>query len=417
MIMLKIAFRNIFRQKRRSILTALSMFGGFVLAAFFIGFSEGTYNNIIDTFTRNQMGHIQVHHRDYLDRPSLYKTIDKLPEIEGILSQMDKVDSWAPRLYSAGLASVSEKSAGVRIIGIDPEKEEHTTKFHEKIKEGAMFSAAITKEVIIGKGLAKLLKGGVGDDVVVVSQAADGSIANDKYKIVGIMDTGDEIGDRASFYLPLAAAQELLVLEGRVHEIAITVNSLHDVDFVDKTLEKKLAAFNSHSDSNPDANASLAVEPWQEFARSFYIAMKADKEGMWFMLLIIVMVVAVGVLNTVLMSVLERRREYGVLKAVGTKSGQIVKMVLLEVNIMAVLCIAFGIAVGLLINYIFSVHGIAIPEPMTYGGMKFHHMFTEINAMSFYIPAVTVLAVATLVSLLPALKAAHTDPARSMRIH
>jgi ABC-type lipoprotein release transport system permease subunit len=417
MIMLKIAFRNIFRQKRRSILTALSMFGGFVMAAFFIGFSEGTYNGIIDTFTRNQMGHIQVHHQDYLDRPSLYKTIDKLPEIEGILSRMDKVDSWAPRLYSAGLASVSEKSAGVRIIGIDPVKEDRTTKFHEKIKEGAMFSAATANEVIIGKGLAKLLKGGVGDDVVVVSQAADGSIANDSYKIVGIVDTGDEIGDRASFYLPLAAAQELLVLEGRVHEIAVTVNSLYDVDFVDKALEKKLAPFNSNSDSNPGANASLAVEPWQEFARSFYIAMKADKEGMWIMLLIIVLVVAVGVLNTVLMSVLERRREYGVLKAVGTKPGQIVKMVLLEVNILAVLCIVFGAAVGLLINYIFSIHGIALPEPMTYGGMKFQYMFTEINAMSFYIPTVTVLVAATLVSLLPALKAAHTEPARSMRIH
>jgi putative ABC transport system permease protein len=419
MIMLKIAFRNIFRQKRRSILTALSMFGGFVLAAFFIGFSEGTYNGIIDTFTRNQMGHIQVHHRDYLDRPSLYKTIDNLPEIEGILGQVDKVDSWSPRIYSAGLASVSEKSVGVRIIGIDPVKEDRTTKFHEKIKEGTMFSTASANEVIIGKGLAKLLKGGVGDDVVVVSQAADGSIANDSYKIVGIVDSGDEIGDRASFYLPLAAAQELLVLAGRVHEIAVTVKSLHDVDFVDKILVKKFAALNTSSGSNPIANADvpLAVEPWQVFARSFYIAMKADKEGMWIMLLIIVLVVAVGVLNTVLMAVLERRREYGVLKAVGTKPGQIVKMVLLEVNILAVICIVFGVAVGLFLNYFFSVHGISMPEPMTYGGMKFEHMFTEINAMSFYIPAVTVLLSATLVSLFPALKAAHTDPARSMRIH
>ena len=419
MIMLKIAFRNIFRQKRRSILTALSMFGGFVLAAFFIGFSEGTYNGIIDTFTRNQMGHIQVHQRDYLDRPSLYKTIDNLPEIESILGQVDKVDSWAPRIYSAGLASVSEKSAGVRIIGIDPEKEDRTTKFHEKIKDGTMFSNASANEVIIGKGLAKLLKGGVGDDVVVVTQAADGSIANDRYKIVGIVDTGDEIGDRASFYLPLAAAQDLLVLAGRVHEIAVTVKSLHDVDYVDKILVKKLTALNTSSGSNPNANADvpLAVEPWQVFARSFYIAMKADKEGMWIMLLIIVLVVAVGVLNTVLMAVLERRREYGVLKAVGTKPGQIVKMVLLEVNILAVICIVFGVAVGLFLNYFFSVHGISMPEPMTYGGMKFEHMFTEINAMSFYIPAFTVLLSATLVSLFPALKAAHTDPARSMRIH
>ena len=407
MIMLKIAFRNIFRQKRRSILTALSMFGGFVLAAFFIGFSDGTYNDIINTFTRNQTGHIQVHQEDYLDHPSLYKTIDRPEEIAKILGQMNKVDYWTPRLYSAGLASVGEKSAGVRIIGIDPEKEVRTTMFDKKIIAGAMFRAEDAHAVIIGKGLAKLLKAAVKEDVVIVSQAADGSIANDRYRIVGILESGDEIGDRLSFYLPLAAAQELLVLEGRVHEIAVTVRSLDDVGPLSKILEKKLSA----------GEANLSVEPWQVFARSFYIAMQADKAGMWITLLIIVLVVAVGVLNTVLMSVLERQREYGVLKAVGTRPVQIIKMVLLEVNILGIICIILGTAVGLLLNYIFSIHGITIPEPMTYGGIKFQHMFTEINIRSFYIPAATVLLSATLVGFFPALKAAHTDPARSMRIH
>ncbi|HUU04752.1 MAG TPA: FtsX-like permease family protein [Patescibacteria group bacterium] len=407
MIMLKIAFRNIFRQKRRSTLTALSMFGGFVLAAFFIGFSEGTYNDIINKFTRSQTGHIQVHRKGYLAHPSLYKTIDLPERAAKILGQMDKVDSWAPRLYSAGLASLGDKSTGVRIIGIDPEKEVRTTKFAEKVIAGSMFAANDAHAVMIGKGLARLLHGAVGQDAVIVSQAADGSIANDRYKIVGILESGDEIGDRSSFYLPLAAAQELLVLEGRIHEIAVTARTLHDVAPLDKILEKKLAA----------VDARLSVEPWQEFARSFYIAMQADKAGMWISLLIIVLVVAVGVLNTVLMSVLERRREYGLLKAVGTKPDQIIKMVLLEVNILGVICIVLGSLVGLLLNYIFSIHGISMPEPMTYGGIQFQHMFTEINVMSFTIPAVTVFLSATLVGFFPALKAAHTDPARSMRTH
>ncbi|MFH2107529.1 MAG: FtsX-like permease family protein [Chrysiogenia bacterium] len=407
MIMWKIALRNIIRQKRRSILTALSMFGGFVLAAFFIGFSDGTYNGIIDTFTRSQTGHIQVHAKDYLAHPSLYKTINRPLEIEKILEQMDKVDSWTPRLYAAGLVSVGEKSAGVRIIGINPEREMRTTKFAEKIISGSMFAAEDAHAVMIGKGLAKLLQAGVNEDVVIVSQAADGSIANDRYRIVGIMESGDEIGDRSSFYLPLAAAQELLVMGARVHEIAVTVRSLTDVAPLCDILEKKINV----------GEASLAVEPWQVFARSFYIAMQADKAGMWITLLIIVLVVAVGVLNTVLMSVLERRREYGVLKAVGTKPGQIIKMVLLEINILGAICIVLGTAVGLLLNYLFSIHGISMSEPMTYGGIKFQHMFTEINTRSFAIPAVTVLLSATLVGFFPALKAAHTDPARAMRVH
>lgn len=404
--MLKIAFRNIFRQRRRTLLTALSMFGGFVLAAFFIGWSDGTYNNIIDMFTRNQMGHIQIHHKDYLDRPSLYKTVDDIDQVGKKIEETEYVESWAPRLYSAGLASVGEKTAGIKIIGIDPFRENQTTDFNRKITGGNAFSKQPTgNETVLGKGLAKILKAGVGEDVVIVSQAADGSIANDSYKIVGILDSGDEIGDRMAFYLTLPAAQELMVMEGRVHEVAVTVKHLDYVDSVNEALVQKI---------NRD---KLAVETWQEFARSFYMAMKADKEGMYIMLVIIVLVVAVGVLNTVLMAVLERRREYGVLKAVGTKPSQIVKMVLLEVNILGIICIVAGVAVGLLINYYASVHGYTMPEPMTYGGMKFQHLQSEINARSFYIPAITVILSATFVSLFPALKAAHTDPAKSMRAH
>lgn len=405
--MLKIAFRNIFRQKRRSVLTALSMFGGFVLAAFFIGWSDGTYSNIINMFTRNQSGHIQIHQKDYLDRPSLYKTVDHLPAIEKMIQDIKQVDSWAPRLYSAGLASAGDKTAAVRIIGIDPAKEIQTTRFHKKVIQGKVFAHDAANQAIIGKGLAKLLHTKVGDEVIIVSQGADGSIANDRYSVTGILDSGDELGDRMAFYLPMPAAWELLVMEGRVHEIAVTVHSLGDVQPVNEKISAALK----------DLDKNLASEPWQIFARSFYMAMKADKEGMYIMLVVIVLVVAVGVLNTVLMSVLERRREYGVLKAVGTRPGQIVKMVLTEVNILGIICIALGTVAGLFINYLASVYGYTLPEPITYGGMQFQTMLAEVNARSFIIPAVTVLAVATLVSIIPALKAAKTDPARSMRVH
>jgi putative ABC transport system permease protein len=411
MTIFKIAFRNIFRQKRRTVLTALSMFGGFVLAAFFIGWSDGMYSKIIDTFTRNQTGQIQIHEKDYLDRPSLYKTIDNPDELGKVLKETKDVDAWAPRLYSAGLASVGEKTAGIRIIGIDPILEDRTTNFRQKIIEGNMFSqnpsasGDAIREVIVGKGLTKILKASLGNEIVIVSQAADGSIANDAFKIVGILDSGDEISDRMSFYLPLASTQELLAMEGRVHEIAVTVRDLDEVVSISSVLKQKVDL------------SKLSVSTWQEFAKSFYIAMKADQEGMWVMLVIIVMVVAVGVLNTVLMSVLERRREYGVLKAVGTRPSRIIKMVLLEVNILGILCIIAGIVVGLGINYLASTYGYTLPDPMTYGGMKFQHLQGEINARSFYIPAITVIISATLVSLFPAFKAAHTDPAKAMRTH
>lgn len=405
MLILKMAFRNIFRQKRRTILTGLSMMMGFVLAVIFIGWSDGAYNNIIDTFTRNRLGHIQIHEKTYLDRPSLYKTINNISKISETLANTKGVQSWTPRLYSAGLASVGEKSAGVQIIGINPEKETKTTHFNNKIIEGRNFSNHPTKEVIIGKGLAEILKAKVNDEIVIISQAADGSIANDLYSIIGISSSGDDISDRMSFYLHLRDAQELLVLEGKLHEIAVTVKKLGDVAKINSLLIEKI--------NNPE----LSVATWQVFAKAFYEAMKADQEGMWIMLVIIVIIVAVGVLNTVLMSVLERRREYGVLKAVGTKPHQIIRLVLLEVTILAIFCITIGIGLGFAANSFLSTHGIQLGQAFTYGGMKFETMYAEVNVRSFTIPAVTVLLSAILISLFPAIKAAKTEPAKTMRIH
>lgn len=399
------AFRNIFRQKRRTIFTGLSVVGGFALAAIFIGWADGSYNNIIDQFTRNRLGHIQIHERTYLDRPSLYRTIDHGSRVGAILDETNGVEAWAPRVYAAGLAAAGEKSAGVQIIGLDPQKEDAATNFEKKLIEGKTFSGSRTAEVILGKGLAEILQSRIGDEIVIISQAADGSVANDAYTLVGIAATGDDLSDRVSFFLPLSTAQDLLVLDGRVHEIAVIIRKLGRAKEIVKQLSARI--------SDPD----LTVESWQVFARSFYQAMKADKAGMWVLLVVIVVIVAVGVLNTVLMSVLERRREYGLLKAVGTKPRQIIKLVLLEVVILSVLSIAVGAALGLGVNFLLSRHGIKFSEGLTYGGMVFETMKSEINLRSFIIPALTVIICAVLVSLIPALKAGRTEPAKTMRVH
>lgn len=393
------------RRKRRTILTGLTMFGGFTLAAFFIGWSDGTYTYIIDMFTRNQLGHIQIHKQGYLDQPSLYKTIDAYDLLGEKIQQLPDIVAFSPRLYSAGLASAGDKSAGVQIIGIDPEREQEATRFNKKIIEGAPFSKDPSHQVLLGKGLMEILHAKLGEEIVIVSQAADGSIANDLYIITGIVESGDEFSDRMAFYLHLKDAQELLVLNDRIHEVAVIVNNLSKVKRVTEQIRQQLD------------DPTLDVDPWQDFARSFYMAMKADQRGMWISLLVVMLIVAVGVLNTVLMSVLERRREYGLLKAIGTKPSQILWLVVVEINIIAILSIILGIGISTLINYLLSIYGITFPEPFTYGGVEFSTMYTEVNARSLYIPGITVILSATIVSLFPALKAARTMPAKAMRIH
>ncbi|MFQ6038964.1 MAG: ABC transporter permease, partial [Candidatus Aminicenantales bacterium] len=158
MLLFRMALRNLFRQRRRTVLTGLSMVVGFTLAAIFIGWADGSYNIIIEEFTRNRLGHIQIHEKTYLDRPSLYKTIPESEHLAASLERTRGVASWAPRLYSAGLASVGEKSAGVRIIGIDPEKEAKATGFDQKIIKGRSFSPNPSHEAVLGKGLAEILR-------------------------------------------------------------------------------------------------------------------------------------------------------------------------------------------------------------------------------------------------------------------
>lgn len=405
MITIKIAFRNIFRQKRRTILTILTMIVGFTLAAVSIGWSDGTYSYIINMFTRNRIGHVQIHREGYLDEPSLYKTIDDYESVASICEKVKGVETWSPRIESAGLASVGEKSSGIQIMGIDPEREAKATSFDKKIISGNSLSAEPSYEAVIGKGLAEILDADVGSEIVIISQGADGSIANDLYNIVGIADSGDDISDRSSCYLHIQDAQSLLVLEGRIHEIALILSDLGEVNRVIETLKKALQG------------RGLEVTPWQEVARSFYQAMQADRQGMWIMLFVVVLVVAVGVLNTVLMSVLERTREYGLLKAIGTRPNQLFRLVLYESFIIAAASVFVGSALGTFANHLLSIHGISLSEPFTYGGMEFQEMRSKVTAQSLYIPAITVILSAVVVSVFPAAKAARTASARAMRIH
>ncbi len=402
-MILKIAFRNIFRQKRRTILTALAMIVGFMLSSVFIGWSDGIYSNIIDMFTRNRIGHIQVHQEGYLDRPSLYKNITDYETIGETIQNNDDVEAWAPRLYAAGLGSVSEKSTAVRVVGIDLERENNATGFDKKVIEGRSFQPIALDEAVIGKGLKKILKAEIGSDFVIFSQAADGSIANDLYKIVGIADSGDDITDRMTCYLNLAAAQELFVLDGRIHEFVVIVANPNHVGRVTTTIENTLK------------DTSLTVSPWQEIAKSFYNAMQADKQGDAIGRFVIIFIVAMGVLNTVLMSVLERTREYGLMRAVGTKPIQIFWLVLCEVVIIAIISIIIGALIGTIINYLLSIYGITFSEGFTFGGMKFDKLHAEVNIRTLIIPTLTVMLSALLVSLYPAIKAARILPAKAMR--
>jgi len=400
----RIALRNVLRQKRRSILTALTMAGGFALASVSIGWQDGAYRDIIEQFTRTRLGHIQIHETGYRERPKLEHAIRRIDEVGRALEAQARVKGWAPRVLAAGLAAVGEKSAGVRVTGIDPARENAATDFDDRVVEGTPLPREGQRyQALVGRGVARRLAAEVGDTLVILSQGADGSLANELYTVAGIVESGDNATDQSTVWLHIADAQELLVLEGRAHEIVVVADSIDRLFQLTDDITAALA--------RPD----LVVEPWQVFAKSFYEAMRTDQQGNWVSIFIIMLVVAVGVLNTVLMSVLERTREYGLLRAMGTRPRHVFALVVSETLLLALFSIVAGAAVGLAANYWLSIHGVSLPEAFSFEGVEFKDMYAEINVRSFAIPAVVVLFAAAVVSTFPAVRAARTAPAAAMR--
>lgn len=403
-MIIKMALRNIFRQRRRSILTALMMIGGTGLCAVSLGLVGGMYGNIIDMFTRTHTGHIQIHKQGYLKRPSLYKTIDHADDLMARIQSMPHVESMVPRVYSASLAFVGTKTAASILTGVAPYQEAASMSLEKKVEKGEYLSRTAANEVLLGSGIADILKVNPGDEIALIGQAADGSIANDLFIVKGILAKGSML-DKMNCYMHIETAQSFMALGSRIHEIAIL---LDDQDYSRSTA---LAIQHELNDS------SLDVEPWQVVESQFYKAMQADLKGNNITMAVIIAIVAIGVLNTVLMSILERTREFGVLRALGTRPKSVFSLILFETGYLALLSITVGIIIGLATNYYLSLHGIKLPEPIEYGGMHWDTMTARITAATLWVPAVVTFFSALLVSVVPAVRAARITPVKAMSAH
>ncbi len=412
MIILKIAFRNLFRQKRRSLYTAISIIIGSTLLSISIALAEGGYGNIIEMFTRGFTGHVQIHSEDYLEKPGLYKNFDYTDEIANVIQNGKLVQSHAPRIYSGALAFIDKKTTGTRIIGIDPTMEKQTTTIASKLGEGQFISDTSTdnphNEIVIGRGMADILKAQINSKVVLISQSADGSIANDIFKVVGIMAKGSDNTERMNCYMHLYKAQEFLVLPERVHEIAIVLDSHKNAYQAVGELQTLLSA---------PQYQKLSIAPWQKVEEMFFNSMQADKAGNNVMIVIIVLIVGLGVLNTVLMSILERTREFGIMKALGTTPGKIALMIIVETFMLAGLGATIALFTGALANWPLVEYGIKYSRPLSVGGIYFEGIHSGWILEAFATPFIVVITTAVVVSTIPAIKAARIKPVDAIRTY
>jgi len=410
MLILKLAFRNILRNRRRSLLTLLSMGGGFFLLCLTLSMSEGSYSNIINIFTQDHIGHVQIHKENYLERPSLYKTINHADVLISKLEQDESVIGVAPRIYGPSLAYGKNKTFPAQVIGIDPQREAKTTRLENKVKIGRYLTNRHHESdyfpAMIGYSLAKNLHLSIGDELVLISQGIDGSIANDIFEITAIVGDASSY-ERMNVYISLSAMREFLSMQSgdksQIHELAIILaNQSQARDFALKT--------QLQLDNN-----KLSVQPWQVVESSFYNSMQADKKGSYVSMGIIIFIVSIGVLNTILMGTLERTREFGVLKAIGTKPLAVFNLIMLESFVLAIISCVIGLVLALPVCIWLASSGIPMPEPIDMGGIIFDTMLGEVSWFVVLLPSVVVISSTLLVSFIPAIRAAKISPLKALQ--
>ncbi len=403
MLLLKLAFRNILRQRRRTILTVLSMTGGYILCCLSFSLTEGSYKNVIRIFTMDHTGHIQIHRDDYLQRPKVFKGIDDTPQQRQEILSQPGVNSIAPRVFAPALAYAGTRNTPVQIVGIEPQLEKTTSRLFDKVNQGQYFDVNLNADgyysAMLGMGVAESLQIKIGDELILISQGADGSIANDIYIVTALVGTRNS-WDRNKVYLPLSVAQEFLSFYGKVHQYSLLLADESAVDSITQSLTTALP--------------TLTINPWMQVEATFYNSMEADKRGNRFTLLIIVFIVFIGVLNTVLMSVLERTREFGVLKAIGSRPGTIAGLILIETMMLAVMSLLVGVVIAAPIIAWFALRGIALPDPIDMGGIEFGFMTGEFSVGVFAWPMLLIMAFAIAVSIPPGIRAARVSPTRAM---
>ncbi|WP_319583506.1 FtsX-like permease family protein [uncultured Pseudodesulfovibrio sp.] len=404
-LLVRMAFRNIARNKRRSLLTVSTMIMASSMLMVAMGVSAGKMSDMLTSATDQYHGHIVISGKGYKDDGNFYthfgqsevdvEGLERLPEVRGI----------SPRLRCFGLLSHDKNTSSVEVLGIRPDKEATVTSLQTHLVAGHGFDES-GNGALIGKGLAESLGAVPGDSLVFVTQAADGSIGNDLLEIKGIFATGNTRNDNALVLADLKWLQNVLVLPGEVHELAVSVKHPLEVSRSRDMIAKGL----------PDG---LEARDWRSFLPEIRDAIVISHVTNGIIMVIMYLTAALCVFNTFYMSVMERSREFGIIMALGARPWNIRVMVLLESFFMGCVAVTFGIVLGFLFNWYLSGVGIdlsASVAPITYGGGTIMpRIHAVIHPLGQVLAALCLLIVCPVAGFVPANKAAKLTPVEVIR--
>jgi len=386
---LKFAWRNLWRNKRRTLITTASIFFGVILSTIMSSMQEGSYAMYIKTIVNSYSGYLQVHTKGYWKDKVINNSLD-YSSVKSKLSLVKGITATTPRLENFALASSEEITKGVMVIGIAPKEEDEITNLSKKIIKGNYLIQG-DNGVVLGSTLARYLKLDINDTLVLLSQGYHGIGAAGKYPVKGIIKQPSPDLDKSVVYMNISNCQEIFSAPDRITSIVIMVKNNNTMPGVKNELISSLGN-------------NYEVMDWKEINSILMKQIDSDRASGMIIKGVLYMIIAFGIFGTVLMMMLERRKEFGVIVAIGMQKYKLSYVLILETILLGLTGVFAGIVASIPITWYFTLHPIPFTgqaaETMLQMGFEPIMSFSMIPSV-YYNQGITILIFTLIIGLYP----------------
>jgi ABC-type lipoprotein release transport system permease subunit len=402
----KLARRNIWRNKRRTYITAASIFFAVLLASFMQSIQRGAWDKMVDGIVTSFAGYAQVHQVGYNEEETIEKAFPFNANLQNLPQEIDGLEGFVPRLTSFALASYELQTKGVLVVGTDPESEHGMTRLRNNLVEGAYFEEG-ENSVLIVEGVAKTLKVNIGDTLVLISSGYHGVNAAGKYNVKGILKFASPLLNRRMVFLPLSVAQNFYGAEGLITRLSIDIKEKDKLPQVVQAVQKNLGD-------------EFEVLEWEKLMPELSEAREVDTAGNFLVLIILYVIIGFGIFGTILMMAKEREYEFGVLLAIGMKRWKLGMVIWMEVVMLGLFGAFLGILGSIPLVGYFKRHPLDFSkmEGMAdaYEKFGFEPIFpASFEFQIFFTHAVIVFILTSILAIYPLLKIRKMQPVQAMR--
>ncbi len=400
-----LSWKNVWRNKLRSIIVIIAVMLGVFAGVFMLAFMNGMVEERIQTVIRTEISHIQIHQPGFLENNDFSLRINNIDSIIHLATQTGHVAAASKRIVISSMVASAETNSGIKIIGIIPDQESKITNIGEKITDGDYFRNQQKNNVVIGKKLAEKLKVGLGKKLIITIQDVSTNITSGAFRVGGIFDTDNDMYDESIIFVRFSDLSLLSGLDGtQAHEIAVILDKDENTDQVKAELRKSLS--------------TLEVMDWMELSpEAGYLVSAMDQYTVIFMV-IILLALCFGIINTMLMVVLERVREIGMLMAVGMSKIKVFYMIMLETVYLTMTGGTVGIAAGYFASKYLERVGIDLFFwKEVYASIGYSSLiYPKIDLQTIMIVSLMVIFTGLFSAIYPAFKALKLNPAEATRM-